>query len=108
MESKEFYIKRLLKTVGIGILGLIITEVLFHNAPLFKDSEFLTAVLFAGLPFGWMALRQIFGGIFVWGLWGIVIYLVCMIVFSVVIGWAIMLYRLIRDSIQLFLVCRAG
>ena len=106
MESKEFYIKRLLSTLGICVIGLILAETVFSGFELYQGSALLTALLFAGLPFGWMALRQIFGGILVWGLWAILIYYLCMLVFSFAIGWMILAYRLVRDIVQLIIVCR--
>jgi hypothetical protein len=107
METKAFYIKRLLSTFGICAIGLIIGSVLFPNIPLFEDSVFLTTVALAGLPFGWMGLRQVFGGMIVWGLWGTIIYFICMLAFSVAIGWMILCYRLVRDIVQLIIVCVA-
>ena len=107
METKAFYIKRLLSTLGICAIGLIIGNVLFPNIPLFEDSVFLTAVALAGMPFGWMGLRQVFGGMIVWGLWGTIIYFICMLAFSVAIGWMILCYRLVRDIVQLIIVCVA-
>lgn len=104
METKAFYIKRLLSTLGIGAIGLIIAEVLFNTIPAYEGSVFLGAALLAGMPFGWMALRQVFGGMVVWGLWGIVIYYLLMFVCAVAIGWMIMCYRFVRDIVQLTIV----
>ena len=56
MESKEFYIKRLMTTFGICIIGLILAETVFKGFELFHGSALLTAFLFAGMPFGWMIL----------------------------------------------------
>ena len=106
MESKAFYIRRLLTTFGICIIGFILAGTVFRGFTLYKDSVLLTAFLFAGLPFGWMALQRIFGGILVWGLWGIIIYYISLLVFSFAIGWMILAYRLIRDIVQLIIVCR--
>ena len=107
MESKAYYIKNLLKTLGIGLIGLIIAAVLFKDFEPFEGSVFLTMVLFAGFPFGWMALRRIFGGIILWGFWGILIYYLLMLIFSLAIGWTILCYRLIKDAVQLIIVCNA-
>ena len=107
MESKEFYIKRLMTTFGICIIGLILAETVFKGFELFHGSALLTAFLFAGMPFGWMALRRIFGGIIVWGLWGILFYYIALLVCSFAIGWMILAYRLIRDITQLIIVYRA-
>ena len=105
MESKAFYIKRLLSTFGICAIGLIIGSILFPNIELFEDSVFLTTVLLAGMPFGWMGLRQVFGGMIVWGIWAIITYYILMLAFSVAIGWMILCYRLVRDIVQLVIVC---
>ena len=104
METKAFYIKRLLSTLGICAIGLLIGNVLFPNIRLFQDSVFLTSAALAGMPFGWMGLRKVFGGMVVWGLWGILIYYLCMFIFSVALGWMILCYRLVRDMAQLILV----
>ena len=107
MESKAYYIKSILKTLGIGVIGLLIASVLFRDFEPFEGSVLLTMGLFAGFPFGWMALRKVFGGIFVWGFWGILIYYLLMVVFSLAIGWMILCYRLIKDVVQLIIVCSA-
>lgn len=107
MESKAFYIKRLLTTFGICVIGLILAETVFKGFELYQGSALLTAFLFAGMPFGWMALRKIFGGIILWGIWGILIYYISMLVFAFAIGWMILAYRLVRDIVQLVLVCQA-
>lgn len=107
MESKAFYMKRLLSTLGVCVIGLILAETVFRGFELFNGSALLTAFLFAGMPFGWMALRQIFGGILVWGLWGILTYYICLLAFSFAIGWMILAYRLVRDIVQFVIVCRA-
>lgn len=107
MESKAFYIKRILKTLGICLIGLLIAEFTLQAIPAYEGSVFLGACLCAGMPFGWMALRQVFGGMIVWGIWAILIYYILMIAFSVAIGWMILCYRLIRDIVQLIIVCVA-
>lgn len=111
MENKSYYIISILKTLGIAAIGLLIAE-LFGDEFLVNDSVLLTGLLFAGLPFGWVALRQIFGGFLVWGFWGIFIYYLILFIFSMVIGWMILLFRLAKDIVFLIIaVCtekRAG
>jgi len=107
MESKAYYIKSILKTLGICVIGLLLSKFVFTGMELFQGSEFLTAAVFAGLPFGWMAIRHIFGGILVWGFWGILIYGIVMLALSFTIGWMIMCYRFIKDIVQLIIVCCA-
>ena len=104
MESKAYYIKRILKTIGIGLLGLLIAQVLFASFPLYEGSVFMTTLLFAGLPFGWTALRRVFGGMILWGIWGTIFYYVLMLAVSFAIGWMILCYRLIKDTVQLAIV----
>ena len=96
----------LLLILILSAMGIALAETVFSGFELYQGSALLTAFLFAGLPFGWMALRQIFGGILVWGLWAILIYYLCMLVFSFAIGWMILAYRLVRDIVQLIIVCR--
>lgn len=107
MESKAFYIKRLLSTLGMCVLGLVIAAVVFGENSPFEGSVFLSTAAFAGMPFGWMALRRVFGGIFFCGLFGTLLYFVCMLALSIVVGWAILCYRLVRDTVQLIIAWRA-
>lgn len=107
METKAFYIKRLLSTLGVCVIGLILSETVFEGYELYNGSALMTAFLFAGLPFGWMAMRNVFGGMPVWGIVGVCIYYLLMLLFSFAIGWMILVYRLIRDVVQLGIICCA-
>ena len=106
MESKACYIKRILKTLGICAIGLFLGKTVFGSFPLFENSALLTAIVFAGFPFGWVAMQHIFGGFVVLGWVSIVIYFVFKLVLSFTLGWAIMAYRFIKDIVQLIIVCR--
>ena len=107
MENKVFYIKRLLSTLGVCVIGLILSKTVFAGFGLYNGSVFMTTILFAGLPFGWMAMRIIFGGLPVWGFLGICFYYFLMLLSSFAIGWMILGYRLIRDAVQLGFLCWA-
>ena len=100
---KTHYIMNIVKTVALSIVGLLIAELIGTNFPLFLDSAFLTGLLFAGLPFGWMVLRSVFGGIVTIGFWGILIYGILMFIGSMAIGWAVMLFQLGSNILGLFL-----
>ena len=104
METKAFYIKRILTTLGIGIVGLMLATGIFTGFELFEGSRFLTAVIFAGLPFGWMAVRQALGVVFALNIWLLLFHFFLTLVLSLAIGWAIFLFRLIRDVVQLIIV----
>ena len=106
MESKATYIKNILKTLGICGIGLFLGKTVFAQMPLFEDSAFLTAVVFAGLPFGWRATRDIFDGIHGLGLVTMLLYYILRTGTSLALGWAIMLYRLVKDTVQLIIVWR--
>lgn len=107
METKTFYIKRLLSTMGTCAIGLILSKTVFSDFGLYNGSVILTAILFAGLPFGWMAMRNVFSGMPVWGIIGVFCYYFLMLIGSFAIGWMVLFYRLIRDLVQLGFVCRA-
>lgn len=108
MESKAYYIKSILKTLGLCAVGLFLGAEVFGNIPIFKDSAFLTAAAFAGLPFGWRATSDIFNGIHGLGLITMLLYYIFRIGTSLAIGWAIMVYRLGKDIVQLVIVCQQG
>lgn len=108
MESKAYYIKSILKTLGLCAVGLFLGAEVFGNIPIFEDSAFLTAAAFAGLPFGWRATRDIFNGIHGLGLITMLLYYVLRLGTSLAIGWAILLYRLGKDIVQLVIVWRQG
>lgn len=104
MENKAYYIKSILKTLGICGIGLFLGKFVFTGFMPFEGSAFLTAVIFAGLPFGWRATTDIFTGIHGLGLITMLLYYVLRLSTSLAIGWAIMLYRLIKDTVQLIIV----
>ena len=106
MDSKATYIKNILTPLGICGIGMVLGKTVFATLPLFEDSALLTALAFAGLPFGWRATRDIFDGIHGLGLITMLLYYVLRIGTSLMVGWAIMFYRLIKDTVQLIIVWR--
>jgi len=108
MESKAYYIKSILKTLGLCAVGLFLGKEVFGNIPIFEVSAFLTAAAFAGLPFGWNATKGIFSGVHGLGLITMLLYYILRIGTSLAIGWAIMTYRFAKDIIQLVIVWRQG
>lgn len=106
MENKAYYIKSILKTLGICAVGLFLGKFVFTSFMPFEGSAFLTAAIFAGLPFGWRATTDIFTGIHGLGLITMLLYYVLRLGTSLAIGWAIMLYRLVKDVVQLVIVLR--
>ena len=107
METIKTHIFGILKTLGIAAIGLVIANLLGDDFPLFADSAFLTGILFAGLPFGWMALQSVLSFFTALGLIGVIIYVIVMFIGSVVVGWAIMLFRLGKDIIGLVVAIRS-
>lgn len=103
IENKFYYIKSILKTLGIAALGLLIASVAGGDFGPFQGSWFLAGVLFAGLPFGWTAMSRIFGSWVSLNIWLLFFFFLLKLFGAFVIGWAIMLYRLVRDVIGLFL-----
>ena len=101
---KTHYILNIVKIVALAIAGLLIAQLFGSNFPLFMDSQFLTYLLFAGLPFGWLTLRKVFGGIIVFGIWGILIHILLSFIGAMVVGWAIMLFQLGSNILGLVLV----
>lgn len=106
MESKAYYIKNILKTLGLCGIGLFLGKYLFTGFAPFAGSAFITAAVFAGLPFGWRATTGIFSGIHGLGLITMLLYYVLRLGTSLAIGWAVMLYRLGKDVAQLVMLWR--
>ena len=106
MEDKTCYIFSILKTLGIAALGLIIASAVGGDFGPFMGSWFLAGVLFAGLPFGWVAITKIFGSWVSMNIWLLIFFFLLKLFGAFVIGWAIMLYRLVRDVICLVLAIR--
>ena len=106
MESKAYYIRNILKTLGICGIGLFLGKFVFTGFAPFEGSAFLTAAIFAGLPFGWRVTTDIFSGIRGFGWITMLIYYVFRLGTSLAIGWAVMLYHLVKDTVQLAIVWR--
>jgi hypothetical protein len=104
MESKAYYVKNILKTLGLCAIGLFLGKSVFSGMGLFEGSALLTALCFAGLPFGWNGTRDIFSGIHGMGWITMLLYYILRLGTSLAIGWAIMFYRLVKDLVQLIIV----
>ena len=106
MESKAYYIKSILKTLGAAAVAMLVATMLFKAYPPEDGSQFMMTLLCAGIPFGWSAVQRALAGIVTWGFYGILIRYLLMLLAAVTIGWIILGYRLIKDTVQLLIVLR--
>ena len=101
MEDFKTHLFGLLKTLGIAAIGILLAYLLSaligDDVFGFAGSTLLSGFLFAGVPFGWLALQSILGFISGIGEAGPFIYFALMLIFSFMIGWAILLWNLCKD-----------
>lgn len=93
MESKNIYVKKIIKTVLTAIAGGFLGYFLFQQ-------DMFTAIMFAGLPTGWRVLSKFFGR---WVITGpiMLVYIIFKAAFACVLGWIILPIDLLITLIKL-------
>lgn len=103
MENKTYYIKSILKNLGIAVLAFLIVSWMRQGTGMAGTS----VLAFVAVPFGWPIVSKIFSWIMAFGFIGIIIYFVLMVACSALVGWPIMIYRLVKDTVMLVMSIRA-
>lgn len=109
MENKAYYIKGIAKTLGIAALSVIVAMMIAGEigGESMESFTVMTALAVACVPFGWGIMKNITGGLLVWGWVGILVYYLVMLMGSAAIGLPVMAYRLVKDTAGLILAIQA-